>query len=450
MILKRISLASLFALSSFSYSVNADDLLQVYQTAKTKDPVILKSKAQYDLYLEKVTEANAALLPQIGFGLDTSYTNTDNNNSDSTVNATSYGGNIGLTQSVYNGASWQQLSISEKQATQFATFYGLAAQDLLFRSSKAYFDVLRADETVKSIKANKRAVERQLEQTTQRFEVGLIAITDVHEAQAEFDRTVADEISAENALANTYYALRELTGEDVHNVSYLNTSTFAAQKLEGDVKFWRNKALEYNLGLHGKRISKEIAKMQIDLAQTGHLPTLDLGLNYGYNNTDYDNNLPNDIDTNTASIGLNLNVPIYTGGRITSLVKQAQYNFVVSSEDLVETFRGTEAQINSGYNNVNASISSIRAFEQTVISSRSALDATEAGFEVGTRTIVDVLDATRNLYASENQLANARYDYIINMLQLKFSAGTLSEQDIMDVSAGLIEVDPKATPEKYN
>ena len=241
-----------------------------------------------------------------------------------------------------------------------------------------------------------------------------------------------------------------MTGEDVHNVSYLNTSTFAAQKLEGDVKFWRNKALEYNLGLHGKRISKEIAKMQIDLAQTGHLPTLDLGLNYGYNNTDYDNNLPNDIDTNTASIGLNLNVPIYTGGRITSLVKQAQYNFVVSSEDLVETFRGTEAQINSGYNNVNASISSIRAFEQTVISSRSALDATEAGFEVGTRTIVDVLDATRNLYASENQLANARYDYIINMLQLKFSAGTLSEQDIMDVSAGLIEVDPKATPEKYN
>ncbi|MFT7053174.1 MAG: outer membrane protein, partial [Psychromonas sp.] len=126
----------------------------------------------------------------------------------------------------------------------------------------------------------------------------------------------------------------------------------------------------------------------------------------------------------------------------TSRVKQAQYNYVFASEDLIQTFRSTEAEINSGYNNVNASISSLRAYEQTVLSSRSALDATEAGFEVGTRTIVDVLDATRALYESENQLANARYDYILNMLQLKLSAGTLSEQDIIDVSNGLIAVNP--------
>ncbi|MEH6453653.1 MAG: TolC family protein, partial [Psychromonas sp.] len=252
-----------------------------------------------------------------------------------------------------------------------------------------------------------------------------------------------------NELKNTYYSLRELTGEDVHNVAYLNTKSFAPGTLEGDVKFWRNKGLEYNLDLHGKRILKELARMEIDLAQTGHQPTLDLQANLGYNNTDYDSRPLNNIDTSAGNIGLNLNVPIYTGGRTSSLVKQAQFNYVIASEDLVETFRGTEAQINSGYNNVNSSISSIRAYEQTVISSRSALDATEAGFEVGTRTIVDVLDATRSLYASENQLANARYDYIINMLQLKFSAGTLSEQDIMDVSAGLIEEDSQATSDQY-
>ena len=140
-----------------------------------------------------------------------------------------------------------------------------------------------------------------------------------------------------------------------------------------------------------------------------------------------------------GTIGIQLNVPIYTGGAITSRVKQAQYAYVMASEDLVQTFRSTEAQINSGYNNVRASLSSIAAYEQTVKSSNSALEATEAGFEVGTRTIVDVLDATRSLYASENQLANARYDYIINMLQLKYSAGTLSEQDLIDVSTGLIE-----------
>lgn len=444
MAIKQFSIAAFFALTSYSYSVPADTLLQVYQTAKTKDPIILKSKAQYDLYLEKVTQANAALLPQIGFGLETGYTSYSNDN----LSNSNLGANIGLTQSLYNGSYWQQSSIAEKQATQYAAIYGLAAQDLLFRASTAYFNVLRADEAVKSVKANKRAVERQLEQTKQRFEVGLIAITDVHEAQAEYDRTTADEIIAENDLANTYYALRELTGADVLRVSSLNTKTFSAPKIEGNVSLWRSKALEYNLALHDKRIVKELAKMQIDLARTGHQPTLDFTAGLGYNNTSYDTNVMNDTDISSGSVGLSLNVPIYTGGSISSLVKQAQYNYVFASEDLVQTFRSTEAQINSGYNNVSASISSLRAYEQTVLSSRSALDATEAGFEVGTRTIVDVLDATRALYASENQLANARYDYIINMLQLKFFAGTLSEQDIIDVSSGLIEVNPKIS-EKY-
>ncbi|WP_193755582.1 outer membrane channel protein TolC [Psychromonas sp. psych-6C06] len=441
--IKRFSVASIIALTTFHSAVNADNLLQVYQTAKFKDPVILKSKAQYDLFREKISEADAALLPQIGFGLNAGYTKA----SEDTATNSNYGANLSLSQSIYNGSYWQQLDISEKQATQYATIYGYAAQTLLLRTSTAYFDVLRADEAVKSVKANKRAVERQLEQTKQRFDVGLIAITDVHEAQAEYDRTNADLISAENTLANSYYVLRELTGEDVLNISYLNTETFDPEELSGDVKFWRNKALEHNLQLHEKRISKELAKMQIDLAETGHLPTLDFTAGLGYNNTDYDIDA-RDVDMSNGSVGISLNVPLYTGGAITSRVKQAQYGYVMASEDLVQTFRSTEAQINSGFNNVRASLSSINAYEQTVISSKSALEATEAGFEVGTRTIVDVLDATRSLYASENQLANARYDYIINMLQLKYSAGTLSEEDIALVSAGLVVVDPKADPEE--
>lgn len=445
---KRLSIASIIALTTFNSTVSADNLLQVYQTAKIKDPIILKSKAQYDLYLEKINEADAALLPQVGFGLNAGYTSTSENDAGLNSTNSNYGANLGLTQSLYNGTYWQQLDLAEKQATQYASIYGYAAQDLLFRSATAYFDVLRADEGVKSVKANKRAVERQLEQTKQRFDVGLIAITDVHEAQAEYDRTNADLIFAENTLANSYYTLRELTGADVLNVSYLNTETFDPQEMEGDVKFWRNKALEHNLLLHEKRISKELAKMQIELAETGHSPTLDFTAGLGYNNSDYDDRPTSNVDMSSGSIGLELNVPIYTGGAITSRVKQAQYSYVMASEDLVQTFRSTEAQINSGYNNVRAALSSIEAYEQTVKSSNSALEATEAGFEVGTRTIVDVLDATRSLYGSENQLANARYDYIITMLQLKYSAGTLSEQDIMDVSSGLVEVDPKADTEE--
>jgi outer membrane protein len=434
MTLKRIYIATLLGLSSIA--VNADTLKQVYETAKYKDPTILKSKAEYDLFAEQVNEADAALLPQIGFGLE-------GNRVQSSINSntnTNVGASIDLTQSVYNSAYWQQADIAEKQATQYATIYGYAAQNLLFRAATAYFDVLRADEAVKSVQANKRAVERQLEQTKQRYDVGLIAITDVHEAQAEYDRTAADLITAENTLANNYYALRELTGEDVKQVAYLNTKTFKPKALEGDVKEWRNKALEHNLSLHSTRIAKELAKMNIELAEAGHGPTIDFTSSLGYDDYNYENASSSSYDATAATFGLELNVPIYTGGAITSRVKQAQYSYVIASEDLVENFRSTEAQINSGYNNVQASVSSIRAYEQTVISSQSALDAAEASFEVGTRTIVDVLDATRNLYESENLLANARYDYIINMIQLKLSAGTLSEKDIFDISSGLIEV----------
>lgn len=437
MILKRISLLVLIALSSISYTVNADNLLQIYQTAKLKDPIILKSRAQYALAVEKITAANAALLPQIGFGLNSNYTKA----SEDLLTNSNYGADLSLDQSIYNGAYWQQLDIAEKQATQFSASYGFAAQELLLRTASTYFDVLRANQAVNSVQANKRAVERQLEQTKQRFQVGLIAITAVHEAQAEYDRTTSDEISTQNTLINSYYRLRELTGKEVHNIASLNKDTFAAQKLAGDLQYWRNTSIEKNLNLHDKRISKEIAKMQIELAETGHLPTLGLVAGLGYNNTDYDIDQPvsRDTDSSSATIGLNFNVPLYSGGKITSVVKQAQFNYVFASEDLIQAFRSIDSQVSRNYYNVRASISSIEAYEQTVVSSKSALSATQAGFEVGTRTVVDVLNSTRSLYASENQLANARYDYIINMLQLKFSAGTLSEQDISDLSAGLVD-----------
>jgi outer membrane protein len=432
--LKRLYIATLLGLSAVSVNANADTLLQVYETAKHKDPIILKSKAQYDAFVEKIGESKASLLPQVDVDLNI-------NQNDSSLDTKTYtyvGADLSLSQSLYNGSYWQQADISEKQATQYAAIYGYAQQNLLFRTATAYFDVLRADESVKSVKANKRAVERQLEQTKQRFDVGLIAITDVHEAQAAFDRTVVDLINAENTLANNYYLLRELTGEDVKQVAYLDTKKFAPQKLEGDIKHWRQNALEHNLSLHSMRIAKELAQLNIKLASSGHSPTLSFTANLGYDDYEYEASSSSTYDATAVTLGLNLNIPIFSGGATSSKVKQAQYNYVMASQDLEQSFRNIDAQINSGYNNVQASLSSIKAYQQAVVSSRSALDAAEASFEVGTRTVVDVLDSTRNLYDSENELANARYDYIINMLQLKLSAGTLTEQDIVDISAGLI------------
>jgi len=443
---KLSTLASVLALS-FSLNARADDLLQVYQIAKIKDPIILQELAKYNMSLEKVAESRSPLLPQINFTLKGGATEghdpgAGNAHVDKRT-GTNGQAKIALTQSLYNGGYWESLNVSEKEATEYKANYAYAGQNLLLRTAKAYFDVLRGDDAVKSAKANKRAVERQLEQTKQRFDVGLIAITDVHEAQAEFDRTTVDEIQAENELANAYYALRELTGQDVLNVSYLNTDTFTPSNLEGDVHLWRNKALEHNLKLHAQRISKEIAKLNISKAETGHGVTLDFTLDTQSNTNNFDNDYVNSHDDySTTNAALILNVPIYTGGGVTSRVKQAQYGYVLASEKLVETFRSTEAQINSGYNNVRAAVSSVRAFEQTVKSSQSALDATEAGFEVGTRTVVDVLDATRNLYTSENKLANARYDYIMAVLTIKLAAGTLIEQDLVDISNNLVKEDP--------
>ena len=444
--IKLTTLASAITLT-FSLNAGADTLLEVYEVAKIKDPTILISYATYQSSLENISESRADLLPQINFKMRAGYTagiiHSSNPNDKKDLNNTNGLANLGLSQSLYNGTYWQNSDISERQATEYKAMYGYNAQALIMRTSEAYFSVLRADEAVKSVAANKRAVERQLEQTKQRFDVGLIAITDVHEAQAEYDRTVADEIMAENKLINAYYTLRELTGHDVVKVNYLDTETFAPTPLEGSVKVWRNKALEHNLKLHSKRIAKDIAKMQIDLAQAGHSPTLKFLADVTSNTNNFDH-AGKHSDTNTANVALELNVPIYTGGGITSKVKKAQYSYVIASEDLVLNFRQTEALVNTGYNKVRASISSIRAYEQTVKSSRSALEATEAGFEVGTRTVVDVLDATRALHASENQLANARYDYILAMLQLKLDAGTLEEQDIIDISNTLVEAAPDA------
>ncbi|MCK5817681.1 MAG: TolC family outer membrane protein [Psychromonas sp.] len=450
--IKLTTIAQFLALA-LSFNVAADSLMQVYDVAKLNDPTILKSYAQFQKSTQAITSREASLLPQINLTGKTGYThgllniNSNKPTPDKrTLNNTNGQAILSLSQELYNGAVWQNMNVAEKVATEDEAKYGYEAQSLLLRTAQAYFAVLRAADGVKSIKANKRSVERQLEQTKQRFHVGLIAITDVHEAQAEYDRTVAEEITSENNLVNAYYGLRQLTGRDVIEVKYLNGNDFSPQKLEGSVKSWRNKALEYNLSLHSARIAKEVAKMQIRLAETGHEPTL----RFDANATDNTNHFPEPdngqrhtfADNATANAAIELNIPLYKGGGISSLVKEAEYGYVIASENLVENFRNTEAQVNSGYNNVRASISTITAYEQAVKSSRSALKATQAGFEVGTRTVVDVLDATRNLYSAENDLANGRYDYILNMLTLKLDAGTLEEKDLVSVSDALIASEP--------
>lgn len=414
------------ALGSFSQAALADDLADIYQQAKQNDPQLLRAAADKDAAFEAINSSRSALLPQINLAAGYNVARMDGDTE-------GFNAGLVLSQSLYNRSSWVNLDISEKQARQSDAAYAASQQGLILRVSDAYFEVLRAMDNLEFVRAEKAAVGRQLEQTKQRFEVGLSAITDVHDAQAQYDSVLADEILAENALTNSYEELREITGQEHSDLNILDTARFSASGPQAKVLDLLKDAESENLSLLTSRIAQDIARDRISLAESGHLPTLSFDAGYNYDDTNQFN------DDGTLTAGINLNLPVYTGGRTTSEVKQAQFSYVSASEDLEGSYRSVVKDVRAFYNNINASVGSIRAFQQAVISAQSALEATEAGFEVGTRTIVDVLDATRRLYDANRQLANARYDYIISQLQLKQAVGSLNEQDILDINTGLTE-----------
>jgi len=430
------SLLSMMVLLGTSGLAHADNLLDIYHLAQQKDPQLLEAKAVRDKAFEAINEAEAAQLPQINLGANLGYQKT---NSSDYGTAGSAGANLGLSQSLYRRSNWINSDISAKAATQADVAYNAEQQNLMVRSAQAYFAVLSAQDTLEFAKANLQALQRQLDETQQRYEVGMTAITDVHEAKAAADLAEANVIEAENALSNSYEGLRQLTGAEHKFLDILNTERFATSPLELDADSWMKLAEDSNLSLHSQRIAKEIAKQQIELAQTGHEPTLDLSASLSSAYTDYKNSGPsyNDGTLNTGAVGLQFNLPLYQGGAVDSRVKQAQYSYVAASEALEKTFRDVQATLNRNYNDVNGSIGTVRAYQQSVISAESALTATRAGYEVGTRTVVDLLDATRNLYSAKQQLSTARYNYILNRLAIKQTAGTLSEEDLLGVNQGL-------------
>lgn len=420
------------ALGTLSSAVWAENLAEIYNQAKENDPQLLSVAAQRDAAFEAVTSSRSALLPQINLtaGYNINRSNRDSRDSDI------LSAGVGFSQELYQRSSWVSLDTAEKKARQADSQYAATQQGLILRVAKAYFEVLRAQDNLEFVRAEKAAVGRQLEQTKQRFEVGLSAITDVHDAQAQFDGVLADEVLAENSLTNSYEALREITGQEYSKLALLDTKRFAASRTTESSEALIEKAQQQNLSLLAARISQDVARDNISLASSGHLPslTLDGGYNYADNRN---SNASTPSDYNDFKIGVNLSVPLYTGGNTTSLTKQAEFAYVASSQDLEAAYRSVVKDVRAYNNNINASIGALRAYEQAVISAKSALEATEAGFDVGTRTIVDVLDATRRLYDANKNLSNARYDYILSVLQLRQAIGTLSEQDVMDVNAGL-------------
>lgn len=431
-------------LAFIANSASADNLQQIFEQALTKDPQYLEAQANRDVAVENITAQDAANLPLIALNAALGYAATsDYTTADLTSNGNALTGSVGLglTYSLYEEANFLNVSQAGKQAEQSQLVVNAELQGLILRVSNAYFSILSANDNLEFSNRNKDAVERQLEQTTQRYNVGLTDKTDVLEAQSSFDLSVAEVINAENTLANSYEALTEITGLSHTDISPLNTERFSPTKPDGERASWLDTANNQNLSIQFQRIAKQIAEGNVSLASTGDSMSLNLVANAGMQYSDYgDENRSGTGAESTVSsgnIGLEFSLPLYTGGGVDSLEKQAVYQVTASQEQLTKATREVQTSVRTYYNNVTAALSSIKAYEQTVISSESALEATQAGFGVGTRTIIDVLNATRSLYQSKQSLSASRYNYIISMLQLKQAAGTLNAEDISLVNAGL-------------
>ncbi|MEZ5578320.1 MAG: TolC family outer membrane protein [Candidatus Competibacteraceae bacterium] len=425
----RLLLAGMVA-ALFGQPVGAEDLLQVYHQSMESDPALKAAAASRQATQEAKPQARALLLPSVGvtasrgstFGVVGVSTGSDGGNTHSYA--------IGLTQPVYNRASQVQQRLAEETIKQADTDFNNAQNDLILRVAQGYFGVLAAIDNLTFATAEKNAFARQLEQANRRFEVGLATITDVYDAQARFDGAVSSEIDAINKLADARELLRQLTGQDYAQLNLLSERMPLALPNPKDPEQWVRMALDNNLTLRSAGFGVEQARENIQLQKAGHYPSLDLNANRADVDTAF-------TRTISSQVNLQLTIPLYSGGAVSSRSRQAAYNYEASRQNLENLQRDAVRTVRNAYRGQETSISQIKALDQTRVSTRSALEATQAGYEVGTRTIVDVLNAERNVYLAEREYAAARYSYIANFLVLKQAAGQLSEEDMVEINGWL-------------
>ena len=464
-----LALPLVCAASVAAFSAQAADLAEVYARALQNDPLIREAEANRLAAGESKPQALSSLLPQLSAGAD--YTNRDSSgeapftglNADgdivslvgrSDVDTETTGWDVTLRQSIFRWENWVSLKRADKEVAQAEVDYQAAQQDLILRTSEAYFNVLAAKDTLTAAEATYEALGRQLEQAEKRFEVGLIAITDVQDSKAAYDSATAAVIQAKRNLATQREFLRELTGDTFDTLSKPGERLALAAPDPANEDQWVDRAMEQNLRLASSRLAAEITRDNISFQRGGHYPTLDFYITRGNSDVTGDRRFafddpitgspvatinPLDSNTDDTTYGVQFTLPIYSGGAVSSRVRQAEYQHRAARERLERTARETERSTRDAYLGVVAEMSRVQALQQAVESARVALQATEAGYEVGTRTTVDVLDARRRLFEAETNYARSRYDYLLNVLRLKGAAGVLDPNEVASVNAKLTD-----------
>lgn len=426
--------------SAISAHVYAIDLMQVYALALKSDPQLLAQAASQKATNELKTQARANFLPDISLTASNSkiWQDSSAQNFGGTRDYNSHGYSLTLTQPLYR----RQNHVVDKQADiaieSASASYLAEQQSLIVRVAEGYFYVLAAQDDVSFAKAEYEALALQLEQTQQRFDVGVATITDVVESQAAYDLANASVIEAENALINTKERLQEIAGIYVDVLSALNEESPLIQPEPLNIKEWTENALIQNLSLKVANAQVQNARQEIELKKSSHYPTLDLVGQKDYSSQS-DTNFGGSSKTHQESVGLQFSLPIYQGGSISSQTREARHRLTQAMQQEEQERRAVVRQTRESYNSVLSGISRVKALKQATVSGEKALESTEAGFEVGTRTTVDVVNVRRDLFSAKRDYAQARYTYIVNTLRLKQAAGHLTSIDLEQINRWLRE-----------
>lgn len=436
--MKRLALSAMLASAIMSPQVWAEDLMDVFTLSLKSDPQLLAEAASRLAVGELDDQAVANFLPQMDLTANTNKTWVDASaqNFGGQTDYNNHGYTLSLVQPIYRRENFVQKTQAEIAIDGATYSFAVAEQSLIIRVAERYFGVLGAEDDLTFALAEKEAIAKQLEQIQQRFDVGMATITDVTEAQAAFDLASAAVIEAENALANANEQLRETTGKYVDELAELQEESPLVSPEPANINEWSETALTQNPSLMVAKSNVNNAEQNIELQKSGHYPSLDLVAQKSYDSQS-DGNFSGSSKTHTDVIGIQLNVPIYEGGAVVSRSREASYRLDEAMQNEEEQRRFIVRQTRESYNGVISGISRVQALMQAVISNEKALESTQAGYEVGTRTTVDVLNARRNLFSARRDYARSRYDYILNTLRLKQAAGIVTVEDLQQINTWL-------------
>jgi outer membrane protein len=419
-----------------------EDLIQIYREAQQADPALAAAKASWVATQEKAPQARAGLLPNVSASGNAAVFNYDANiRSDPAVdvnrNFGQYTAIFSASQPLYRYQNQVLYDQAKQQVTQADYVLGSAQQDLIIRVAVAYFDILLAQFNIELAESQKKAVSEQLAQAKRNFEVGVATITDTNEAQAKYDAIVAQEIQVRNEYDNRVTALRAIIGRPPKDLKRLGANFDPQPPEPSSADYWVDRALKENLNVRIAEYNFEIAKLEVDRARGGHYPTLDIVGSYTAQGANAAVSSAVGSDQRTATIGLQLTVPIYQGGFVNSREREATALLEKSRQDLEAARRAALFQAQTGYSGVVSASASVKAFEQAVVSAESALQSNILGQEVGVRTFLDVLNVQQNVYSTRRDLAQAYFNYLVGVLRLKSAIGTLSDLDLEEINRRL-------------